>query len=981
MFSSETPEQPQSGITPLGINESTTSTAAQARPLPVFWGTQKLGLTYISNAFNQEHTDQTQDTGKSDIVVGHYYTCQFAALVCHGPVDAIHQIRYNDKQIWPNPASPDEKFRGSDDFVDFQVEGTYFTSWRIYWGTETQEIDCPPELEPVSCTATASTDMFVGAPDGLTNGDAIRITGTTMPGGLSSRLTYYAVNVETVDSVTTFQVASTSSGAALDITSNGSGLTVRKLHSAAHVKPFFLSDLAETWWTGAAEFHPAYKGQCYIVGRMHALGYQTTTFPQIEVIVSRWPGGLGKVGTTGKQDMLVPVIVKDCVTNARYGLGLPDTSIDTTTYDATNVQLATETLGISPFLDRAQAFNDFLTDMNGYTDGYIYATPAGKIAFGLNRGVECSAAALPCTANAITDTFACVSHGLVDGVEITISGTKMPNGLNSGQTYYVVNASANAFKISATESGAAINFTTNGSELYAHKIRVWLDETCLAELPKIYIGTINATRNEVQVQFTNQDIAYKSDCCMGHSSGSLAMLGSPSSQALDRPWVTRIALADKMARAAVKIMSLPTVKGTLTVRKSRLQGLTIGSPFYYSYRLHDLCTMHCVVNSVRVSDPFAPSVEIDFSQDHGYLNGEEYNPPAYVAPSVPTITAPKITECLCIEAPASKFDPQSGLPCFLVLASRPNVTDGKYIGGMVVQYLDGVTPHLASAVASVSTYQPRLELLDNVDLSQTTISVRVLSQWDALPNLIAGEYTIPPDGVLEWLLIWTCTDGTIAEIMSLTGTHATGVNEYTLTVRRGAMDVPPQIIPTTQPGLTGWVFSADALNLLKFTVPLTLAIGDQLPVVIMSRVGMATGPASDTMLATYRDRTYRPWKPYYDWAEWPSAWEDSDTQMVFSWVCRWKTDRKPSNVGPRWVIDIRPTSYGFSILDPSNGAVFQQSGVSDETSMTVKVSDLIDVLITRQAITIRLFAFEDDAAATGTGRASLWFDEKELTAP
>ena len=62
-----------------------------------------------------------------------------------------------------------------------------------------------------------------------------------------------------------------------------------------------------------------------------------------------------------------------------------------------------------------------------------------------------------------TDVFTAAAHGLINGTEVLIdAATTMPVGLLANQIYFVVNATANTFKVSLTAGGAAVDYTTNG---------------------------------------------------------------------------------------------------------------------------------------------------------------------------------------------------------------------------------------------------------------------------------------------------------------------------------------------------------------------------------------------------------------------------------------------------------------------------------------------------------------------------------------
>ena len=86
------------------------------------------------------------------------------------------------------------------------------------------------EARPVTIDASADTIALAG--HGLEAGDTLEVVATTLPGGLSASTTYYVVS-PTADR---FQVAATSGGAAIDLTSAGAGV---------YVVPSFSTELEE----------------------------------------------------------------------------------------------------------------------------------------------------------------------------------------------------------------------------------------------------------------------------------------------------------------------------------------------------------------------------------------------------------------------------------------------------------------------------------------------------------------------------------------------------------------------------------------------------------------------------------------------------------------------------------------------------------------------------------------------------------------
>ncbi|MDX3065400.1 DUF5309 family protein [Streptomyces sp. ND04-05B] len=67
------------------------------------------------------------------------------------------------------------------------------------------------------------------------------------------------------------------------------------------------------------------------------------------------------------------------------------------------------------------------------------------------------------TTTAATDVIAETAHGLANGDRVRIDVLTGSAGLTNGSSYYVRDASANDFKVSATVGGSAVNITTDGT--------------------------------------------------------------------------------------------------------------------------------------------------------------------------------------------------------------------------------------------------------------------------------------------------------------------------------------------------------------------------------------------------------------------------------------------------------------------------------------------------------------------------------------
>lgn len=967
MFSGES-NLPQPDTKAMGLDPSNMSTAEQARPLPVFWGTQKLGVTFITKAFGQ-HNYAVWAEQKDDILVGYNYHIQFAALVCAGPVDAIHEIWFDGESVWQSDGS----FVRDGTWPDYiPITIANYGTYRFYWGTETQRIDA---RDGVAVGVNPTGDVFTRANHGFDAGDPVMFGGTTLPAGLREDVCYYVVNADT----STFQIARAPGGAAINLTDAGAAVTVHSPTQPTDAyAPFYLEDLARPWFntkpetavtinatantvgltahgmlagtavrfsgttlpagidadtvyyvtsaladtfqitttpaglpvdfsdTGTAvkvqqldnEFHPAYRGQCYLVARDHFMGYNRTQVQQIEIKVTRHPAGAGKIGMAGAEDISVAAVLADALTDTRYGLGLPAATYNATDLAAATATLTTESLGISPVIDRAQPFDQFLLEMLGYVDGFYYAKPDGTISLGLNRGVECSGA---------------IENPIV------------------------------------------------------------IDETCLTELPQVEVSGIHTTRNEIRVQFRNREIDFKDDLCAGHSAGTLQMVGSMAAETLQRPWVTLIAIADKMARAAAKHLALPEIKGTLTVRKSRLQGLELGDPFYLSYRQYfadSQYKMHCRVTELTVSDPFSPVVEIAFEQDHGYLNGEAWDGSAgYASPLAPPVTPPPIEHAMLLELPSTSYHWPDNDPRFVVLASRSHAMNT----GMLFTW-ESAPDVFTPLTSGGRSFPPRVQIMATVSESATTITVHVISPFDAMPT----EIQDPGPGRFDWLLVLDGAD----EIMAVIANPELQENgDYLLTVTRGALDTKPAAIEVETVNV-GYVTRLAMLTGCAMPLRASLDVGDTVSVQIRAVIGRQASPAATALevSATYRNRTARPWKPKGTVASWPSTWTDVTASLIFGWVESYRGGDMPAGPGGSlWVLDIRLPGDPFDIDNPKTGRRYEHvtspmDRIMRATSNTVDCARLATALGARQSFVVRLYARDWETALN-----SLWWDEKTVT--
>lgn len=132
---------PQRKQNPLGLSERRLPTNEQARPVPVIYGRNRVGITFLSQAFNQKSTPVLQEVGKKSepVTTGYNYFCDFAALVGHGPMDGIHEIWFDNEKVWPLSGDGIVRDDTNQIYCDITIEN--YGTWKFYWGTEYQTIN------------------------------------------------------------------------------------------------------------------------------------------------------------------------------------------------------------------------------------------------------------------------------------------------------------------------------------------------------------------------------------------------------------------------------------------------------------------------------------------------------------------------------------------------------------------------------------------------------------------------------------------------------------------------------------------------------------------------------------------------------------------------------------------------------------------------------------------------------------------------
>lgn len=97
-----------------------------------------------------------------------------------------------------------------------------------------------------------------------------------------------------------------------------------------------------------------------------------------------------------------------------------------------------------------------------------------------------------------TNTITITDHGFADGNKLVFSSTdELPEGISSGDTYYVVNATTDTFQISTSVGGSAVSIISVGSGIHTVQRNLTLTEEFLPSAVNFADDTINIPNHDL----------------------------------------------------------------------------------------------------------------------------------------------------------------------------------------------------------------------------------------------------------------------------------------------------------------------------------------------------------------------------------------------------------------------------------------------------------------------------------------------------
>ncbi len=141
----------------------------------------------------------------------------------------------------------------------------------------------------------------------------------------------------------------------------------------------------DTYLQSSGYDHPPYKYQAYVIFQQVFLGFNQTNAPNVEIICARYPKPGWMTAAVNLQDDCNPIaVIAEWMSSPVFGLN--SSKLNTAALDAAAVQLASEGIGLSPYVTRQQSARQLIVQLCEYFDGYpVDSAPDGLLSVGLAR--------------------------------------------------------------------------------------------------------------------------------------------------------------------------------------------------------------------------------------------------------------------------------------------------------------------------------------------------------------------------------------------------------------------------------------------------------------------------------------------------------------------------------------------------------------------------------------------------------------------
>lgn len=394
------------GPQPSALGDFSVPTAEEGRAIPVVAGTVMIkgGNTVwwgdlLVKPIKQGILATILAFGRSQTLGYQYFLgCQF--VLCQGPVDVLVSIQADVKDV-SYTSSPVANGNGSENYALLTVNSPNLFGGTgpgggggmtglidFYRGVDTQQPD--DYLTRVQGRIVVDQSGLGYTYSGVGNG-----TITSLSGGASAKdetITITAVSIDGNSGHSTFQkmkfsIVGSVSGTMHNLTNNSDGSNDLWADQA-----FSSPEINLTINTGSIQFapgdqfviktlhalsSPAYPGLCYAAFRQFYFGTSPYLKPTAFILRScPDPLGLGSSIANINGDANAACWIYAILNSDRYGLGRPTARIDSVSFTAAAITLASEGLGISMQFDRQASADQLIGEILRHIDGVLYTDPA-----------------------------------------------------------------------------------------------------------------------------------------------------------------------------------------------------------------------------------------------------------------------------------------------------------------------------------------------------------------------------------------------------------------------------------------------------------------------------------------------------------------------------------------------------------------------------------------------------------------------------
>lgn len=319
-------------------------------------------------------------------------------------------------------------------------------------------------------------------------------------------------------------------------------------------------DVDDLLLDGVADAHPPYRNQCYIVCPDLYWGENSTTAPSIEVVIERHPRrSWGTAAQELSRDHNPAYAAAEWLQDPIFGLGLPDSRIDTASFETEATSFADDTAGISPMLDKQQSVRQLFQQLGEYTDLWLGTTDEGKLRI------------------------------------------KKPSAFPA-----ITNIQATA-----------------------------ADD--MEEAPRITFDSWEQAATSTWIRYKNSDREFKEDAVAFRDQGALNIIAAHKSQTLQRPWITRNDLAEKLVSKTGRIAAVPGFAGRVRVLDTEAIRINLGGLIRFTWAESGLTNFVGIVESIIVPGPGSTFWQIEFRTWHNDLYNDNATPIGVLTPPTESV--------------------------------------------------------------------------------------------------------------------------------------------------------------------------------------------------------------------------------------------------------------------------------------------------------------------------------------------------------